>query len=325
MVPFQYVRAHNDAEAIAAGAQPQTRFIAGGTNLLDLMKYGIEAPARLVDINGLGLDSIDAKPDGPLIIGALARNSDTAYHPDVRERFPMLSEALLSGASPQLRNMATVGGNLLQRTRCYYFYDTAFACNKRQPGSGCDAIQGYNRIHAVLGTSEKCIAAHPSDMAVALVALDALIHTKGSEGERTIPLTDFYLEPGDTPERETVLKPGELITQIEIPPLDFARRSTYRKVRDRSSYAFALVSVAAAVQMIDGRIQSARLAFGGIGSIPWRSREAEQVLAGSAPGQKAFDKAADAVVHDARPREHNRFKVALARRTLAVTLRQLTA
>jgi xanthine dehydrogenase YagS FAD-binding subunit len=299
-------------------------FIAGGTNLLDLMKLQVETPAKLVDISRLDLASIDDRDDGGLTIGALVPNSDLAADPRIIARYEVLSRALLSGASGQLRNKASTGGNLLQRTRCYYFYDTSSRCNKRVPRSGCDAIGGENRILAVLGTSEHCIATHPSDMAVAMRALDAMIMTLKPDGERRrIPIHDLYRLPGHTPHIETSLEQGELITHVELPQPP-AGRQAYRKVRDRASYAFALVSVAAIVQVADGKIESASLAFGGLGPMPWRDAAVEAALLGHAPTDAAFAAAADALVAQAKGHGSNDFKIPLARRTLITTLRDLT-
>jgi xanthine dehydrogenase YagS FAD-binding subunit len=324
MKPFDYARAGTVDEALAAGAGGG-RYIAGGTNLIDLMKLQVETPAMLVDISRLALDRVEEIDGGGVRIGALVPNSDLAAHPLIRARYPMLSRALLAGASAQLRNKATTGGNLLQRTRCYYFYETAAACNKREPGSGCAAIGGFNRIHAVLGISESCIASHPSDMAVALRALDAVVVTALSDGgERRIALGDLYRLPGDTPEIETNLKPGELIIAIDLPAPPSGRQ-LYRKVRDRASYAFALVSIAAAVAIKDGVVSSAQLAFGGLAPMPWRSAEAEAALVGNPAGTEAFEAAADALLEGARGHGHNDFKIVLARRTLIASLRDLTA
>jgi len=324
MRPFEYARAGTVNEALAAGAGGG-RYIAGGTNLIDLMKLQVETPARLVDISRLALDGVEQIAGGGVRIGALVPNSDLAAHPLIRAHYPMLSRALLAGASAQLRNKASTAGNLLQRTRCYYFYETAAACNKREPGSGCDAIGGFNRIHAVLGGSESCIATHPSDMAVALRALDAVVVTALPDGgERRIALGDLYRLPGDTPEIETNLRPGELITAIELPAPPPGRQ-LYRKVRDRASYAFALVSIAAAVAVEDGVVTSARLAFGGLAPMPWRSAEAEAALVGKPAGTEAFEAAADALLRAARGYGHNDFKIVLARRTLIACLRDLTA
>src|SRR5579864_1526454 len=294
MIPFEYTRATTETEALQRGAGPRAVFIAGGTTLIDLMKLDVMLPAALVDINNLPLNKIEVLPDGGLRVGAMVRNSDFAYHDAVVKRFPVLSQALLAGASPQLRNMATTGGNLMQRTRCYYFRDTAYACNKRQPGSGCAAIEGFNRIHAVLGGSEQCIATHPSDMAVALVALDAVVHIKSpSGGERKVAAGDFHLLPGNTPQRETVVEPGELITYVTIPSSKFAARSAYVKLRDRASYEFALASAGAALDLQGNKIHAARLVLGGVATKPWRSQEAEHALTGSVADEKTFHAAAE--------------------------------
>ena len=324
MRTFDYVRA-DSPEAAVGGIGDGARFIAGGTNLLDLMKLQIETPSKLIDISRLDLAGIEESGDGGLKIGALVPNSDLAADARVIERYPVLSRALLAGASGQLRNKATTGGNLLQRTRCYYFYDTATACNKREPGSGCSAIGGFNRIHAVLGTSDQCIATHPGDMPVAMRALDATILTLRPDGDkRRISIHDFYRLPGDTPQIETVLMPGELITHVELPPAP-AGRQLYRKVRDRASYAFALVSVAAIVAVEDGRIASARLAFGGLGPMPWRDDAVEAALIGQPPSTKAFEAAADALLANAKGHGANDFKIPLIRRTLIACLRDLTS
>lgn len=321
MKPFSYARPATPEEAVAAFT-PGARFIAGGTNLLDLMKLQIETPEALIDISRLDLAEV-REQDGGLLIGATVTNADLAAHPLVRARYPMLARALLSGASAQLRNKASVGGNLLQRTRCYYFYDTAAPCNKREPGIGCNAQGGYNRIHAILGASDDCIATHPSDMAVALTALEAEVLTLGPDGPRRFPLAALYRLPGNTPEREYSLLPGELITHVALPPPPPGRQ-TYRKVRDRASYAFALVSVAGAVAVEGGIVTSARLTFGGLAPVPWRSAEAEAALVGKPATRASFDAAADALLADARPQGHNDFKVPLARRVLIATLTQLT-
>ncbi len=322
---FDYAKADSAEAATREGAVADTKFIAGGTNLLDLMKLQIETPARLVDISRLPLTDIEEIDGGGIRIGALVPNSDLAADPIIRERYEVLSRALLAGASGQLRNKASTGGNLLQRTRCYYFYETAARCNKRVPGAGCDAQEGFNRILAVLGTSDKCIATHPSDMAVAMRALDATIVTLGSDGERRrIPIGDFYRLPGDTPDIENVLRAGELITHVELPPAP-AGKQTYRKVRDRASYAFALVSVAGIVAVEDGKITSARLAFGGLGPMPWRNEAVENALVGQAPSDALFGQAADLLLRDAKGFGSNDFKIPLTRRTLIATLRELTA
>jgi xanthine dehydrogenase YagS FAD-binding subunit len=331
MRPFDYSAATDVAQATQLVAMsPRTRFIAGGTTLVDLMKLDVETPTRLVDINGLGarhayLNEIGPLPDGGLRIGALVRNSDLAWSTVVKERYPVLSEALLAGASGQIRNMASVGGNLMQRTRCYYFRDTAMPCNKREPGSGCSAIEGHNRIHAVLGTSNQCIATSPGDMPVALVALDATVRVSGPQGERTIPLVDFHLLPGAHPERETVLRQGEMITAVDVPALPWARRSHYRKVRDRASYAFALASAAVALDLDGTRIRNARVALGGVGTKPWRSPEAERALVGQPATPAAFRAAAEEALRGAKGYQENAFKIELAKRTLVRALTTVTA
>ena len=323
MHPFSYERPTDVAQAVALAQQPGARFIGGGTNLLDLMKNGVETPQRLIDVSRLPLAAIIELPQGGLRIGALARNSDTANHPLVRQRYPLLSQAFLSGASPQLRNMATIGGNLMQRTRCYYFYDTAFdMCNKRQPGSGCAAREGYNRIHAILGASEQCIATNPSDMSVALAALDAVVRVRGPNGERAIAMTDFHTLPGDTPQRDSVLQPGELILGVDLPPPLHAEHSHYLKVRDRASYAFALVSVAAALRMENAVVREARIALGGVAHKPWRAREAEGILVGQALTTEVLDQCAAAALAGAKGYEHNSFKIALAQRAITRALRK---
>jgi len=316
MNPFTYKRATDQSGAIREVAgNANAKFLAGGTNLIDLMKMNVQQPAELVDINRLALKRIEKTTTG-LRIGALASNSEVATNALVRENFPVLSEALLAGASPQLRNMATVGGNLLQRTRCYYFMDTAFPCNKRVPGSGCPAIPGFNRIHAILGASDKCIAVHPSDMAVALAALDAVVNVEGAAGARQIPIIDFHRLPGDTPHVDTNLRADELIVSVDLPSSAFARRSRYLKIRDRAQYAFALVSVAAALDVQQGRIGAARLALGGVAHKPWRALEAEKILTGAQANAQTFKAAAEAVVKDAVPQKHNAFKIELARRAV---------
>ncbi|WP_454279225.1 FAD binding domain-containing protein [Sphingomonas sp. Marseille-Q8236] len=321
---FDYARADSIGTATRDGAVPGARFIAGGTNLLDLMKLQVETPDTLIDISRLALTEIEEREDGGLTIGALVPNSDLAADPRVIERYPVLSRALLAGASGQLRNKASTGGNLLQRTRCYYFYDPATPCNKRDPGSGCSAIGGENRILAILGTSDQCIATHPSDMAVAMRALEAVIITRKPDGDRRrIAIGEFYRLPGTTPEIENVLEPGELITHVELPPAPEGKQ-TYRKVRDRASYAFALVSVAGIVAVEGGRIASARLAFGGLGPMPWRNEAVEAALVGQEPTDAAFHAAADALLADARGYGSNDFKIPLTRRTLVATLSELT-
>jgi xanthine dehydrogenase YagS FAD-binding subunit len=324
MKPFRYERAQDMAAAVATlRGEPGGAFLAGGTNLVDLMKVGVAAPDVLVDVRRLTAKEIEERPDGGLRIGAAVTNSDLAADRRVRERFPVLSQALLSGASGRLRNLATVGGNLLQRTRCVYFYDTATPCNKRHAGSGCSAISGYTRYHAILGASESCVATHPSDMAVALAALDATVRVLGPDGERTIPLVDLHRLPGDEPERDTVLSHGELITAVDVPASPFAERSRYYKVRDRASYAFALVSVAAALDLADGTVREARLAFGGVAHKPWRATRAEAALRGAPTTEEAFRRAADEELAGAQPLADNAFKLPLLRNTLALVLRQL--
>ena len=324
MRTFTYERVTTVDAAIRAAAQPDAKFVAGGTNLLDLMKLEIEHPAHLVDVNALPLTQIEDTAEGGLRVGALVRNADLATDQRVRARYPVLSRALLAGASPQLRNMATTGGNLLQRTRCYYFYDPAMPCNKRQPGSGCSALQGFNRSHAIVGVSDACIAVHPSDMAVAMRALDAQVETaSATQGRRVIPIADFHRLPGNTPHIETTLRQGELITAVVLPPPPRGRQ-IYRKVRDRASYAFALVSVAAIVDTQDGTIRGARIACGGLAHAPWRKPEAERALAGRAANDRAFAATADALLEGATPARHNGFKVALAKRTISSVLAQAT-
>ncbi len=326
MHPFTYLEADSaDAAIRAVGREAGSVFFAGGTTLIDLMKIDVMTPAGLVDINRLQYSSIDVAGDG-VTIGANVRNSALAHHVAIRERFPVLSEALLAGASAQLRNMASTAGNLMQRTRCAYFRDVNAKCNKREPGSGCDALDGFNRMHAILGTSDRCIATHPSDMCVALIALDAVVHTQQSGGaKREIPLTEFYLLPGDTPERETVLEQGELITHVYIPEQAAASHSHYLKVRDRSSYEFALASAAVGLEVKRNTIVAAKVALGGVGTIPWRSREAEQVLQGKPAERTTFQAAAEAALAGAKPLEHNAFKVDLAKRTLVYALSELQA
>jgi xanthine dehydrogenase YagS FAD-binding subunit len=320
MKPFRYERASGVASACASAAEPAAKFVAGGTNLIDLMKLQIETPARLVDIGPLPLADIEETADGGLRVGALVTNSALAADLRVRRRYPLLSQAILSGASTQIRNKATTGGNLLQRTRCPYFYDTTKPCNKRAPGSGCAALAGLNRMNAVLGVSDDCIAAHPSDMAVAMTALDARVETVAPDGaSRTIPIDTLYRAPGNTPHVETVLAPGELIRSVLLPPPPPGRQ-VYRKVRDRASFAFALVSVAAIVARQDDRVRAARVAFGGVSYKPWRSGEAEAALAGAAVARASFDAAGVAALRNARGYGHNDFKIPLARRTLRATL-----
>jgi xanthine dehydrogenase YagS FAD-binding subunit len=313
MNPFEYQRPPDISTTLAAFSSG-AKFLAGGTNLIDLMKNGVEKPAKLIDINRVGLDDIQRLPDGGIRLGALARNADTANHPLVREHYPLLSRAILSGASPQLRNLATNGGNLLQRTRCPYFMYPEFpACNKRLPGSGCAAIGGTNRMHAILGMSDACVAVHPSDMCVALAALDATVRVRGSSGERSLAFPDFHRLPGDSPEIDTNLKEGELIVAIDLPPSLYAGHSHYLKIRDRASYDFALVSVAAALEIESGRIRSARIALGGVAHKPWRAESAEQLLTGQPLNPQAIEAAANESVRGARPLAQNAFKVQLAR------------
>ena len=323
MINFQYSRAADVADAVRQiAANPEARFIAGGTNLIDLMKYQVERPPRLIDISRLPLTSVEETMGGGLRIGALVPNTDLAYHPLVEQRYPILSSAIMSGASQQLRNMASTGGNLVQRTRCFYFYDVTMACNKRQPGSGCAAIKGINRINAVLGTSESCIATHPSDMCVALAVLDARVHITGPSGSREIAVVDFHRLPGDTPQIDNNLRRDEIITAIELPAQGFAANHSYLKIRDRLSYAFALVSVAAALELEGGRIKTGRLALGGVAHKPWRDAEAEAMLRGQTAGPEAFARAADALLRDAKGFGHNDFKIDLARRAIVRTLTQ---
>ncbi len=322
MKPFAYTRATTNQIAIQTVARDQAnRFIAGGTNLVDLMKEDVEQPNHLVDINRLQLTRIEER-NGGLRLGALARNSDTANHRLVRESYPLVTQAILSGASAQLRNAATNGGNLMQRTRCYYFYDPALPCNKREPGSGCGALEGFNRMHAILGASTQCIATHPSDMCVALTALEAVVQVEGPQGTRTIPFAEFHRLPGDTPQLDTNLKHGELITAIDLPASAkvFAPNSYYLKVRDRASYAFALVSVAAALQIQNGTIRQARVALGGVAHKPWRAPEAEAVLNGAPVNQQTFRRAAEAALEKAQGYKHNSFKIELGKRAIVRAL-----
>lgn len=324
MHPFTFIRTNDTATAIkAAKENAHSKFIGGGTNLVDLMKMNIEKPDKLIDIASLPLKKIEKLSNGNILIGALVTNSDLAYDGNIRSKFPLLSQAILAGASPQLRNMATTGGNLLQRTRCYYFYDTATPCNKREPGSGCSAIKGYNRIHAVLGTSDKCIATHPSDMCVAMVALDTIIHVQGTNGERTIKFSEFHILPGDHPEIENTLQQGELITAVEIPALSFAKNSAYLKVRDRASYDFALASAAVALDIKGGIIKNARIAFGGIATKPWRALDAEESLKGKNVAVNNFKDAADIALKSANGYQFNSFKIELAKRTLISALKKI--
>lgn len=324
MIPVAYRRASGITEAIALAGYDGHRLLGGGTNLVDLMRKGVERPETLVDVSGLS-DRIEEIAGGGLLIGAAARNSVVAAHPLVRTRYPMLARAILAGASAQIRNMATVGGNLMQRTRCLYFADTAGSrCNKRDPGSGCDARGGFTRYHAILGASPACIATHPSDMAVALAALDARVHIAGAEGERVVALDDFYRLPGEHPEVETTLAPGEVIAAVELPSSALAARSTYRKVRDRASYAFALISVAAAVAVEGDRVADVRVALGGVAAKPWRAREAEAVLRGALTNAETFARAADMELRAAVAEPGNAFKIPLVQRTLAAVLAELS-
>ncbi|NEB74744.1 xanthine dehydrogenase family protein subunit M [Streptomyces sp. SID14478] len=325
MKPFAYVRARSVEEATAAYAgQPRARYLGGGTNLVDLMKLGVEQPAALIDISRLPLAAVDELPDGSVRAGATVRNSDLAAHPLIRDRYPVLAQAILAGASGQLRNVATTGGNLLQRTRCPYFQDTSKPCNKREPGTGCGAREGVHRDHAVLGHSEQCIATHPSDMAVALAALDARVELSGPDGQRTLPVTEFHRLPGDSPQRDTEIAPGELITGVVLPPAVAGLPSAYRKARDRASYAFALASVAVVLDVTDGVVRHARIAFGGLAHRPWRARRAEEALVGERAGDDAFLRALDAELAAAEPLRDNAYKVALARNLAGDVLRRLT-
>jgi xanthine dehydrogenase YagS FAD-binding subunit len=322
MRPFTYSRAGALDDALAALRNPQAKLLAGGTNLLDLMKGDVEHPVALVDITRLPLADVTELPGGGLRLGALVRNSDAANHPLVRNRYPLLSQALVAGASPQLRNMATVGGNLLQRTRCHYFYDVAYReCNKRAPGTGCAAREGHNRQHAILGASDQCVATHPSDMAVALAALEAVVQVRGPSGARAIPLADFHRLPGDTPHLDTNLARDELIVAVDLPPSPFAGHAHYLKVRDRASYAFALVSVAAALDLDAGRVRSVRIALGGVAHKPWRALDAERRLIGNPLGTEAIVAAGAAAVAGARPLAENAFKVRLAEQAVVQALR----
>jgi xanthine dehydrogenase YagS FAD-binding subunit len=328
MNPFSYFSAKSPEQAIGEfAAHPQGCYLGGGTNLIDNLKLNILQPDRLIDVRKIGLDQITSGNDGSLKIGASVTNSDLAYHPLVRKNYPVLSQAILAGASPQLRNAATTAGNLLQKTRCYYFRDAdnASPCNKRHPGSGCAAIDGFNRIHAVLGTSNKCIATHPSDMDVALMALDAVILAQSSAGNRSIPIADFYIAYGEDPARENVLQPGELITSVLLPPTAWFARSAYEKARDRASYEFALASAAVVLDMDNGTIRDCRVALGGIATKPWRALEAEKMLRGNKAGDDLFRSAADAELKPAVPQKYNAFKIEMARRILAGTLKKVSA
>jgi xanthine dehydrogenase YagS FAD-binding subunit len=327
MKTFEFIRPADPAAAVTTAAQAKTaqqgadvRFLAGGTTLVDLMKLSVETPSRVLDINRLPLDTIEAMPDGGLKIGATVRNSDLARHATVQRDYAVLSQAILQGASAQLRNMATTAGNLLQRTRCVYFRDTAMACNKREPGTGCPAINGFNRSLAVLGTSEHCIATNPSDMCVAMAALEATIYVEGPKGARAIPIGEFHLLPGNTPQRETVLEPGDLITYVTLPPPVAGSKQVYLKLRDRASYEFALASAAVVITIAGGNVSMARIALGGVGTKPWRSAEAEAVLNGQPATAANFRKAAEAALRDAKPQSENGFKIELAKRCLAHAL-----
>lgn len=315
MTPFTYSKPSSISEAVGMMG-PASQLIAGGTNLLDLMKENIARPEQLIDITGLPLSGIEETADGGLMIGALVSNADLAWHPLIEQRFPLLAQAILAGASAQLRNMASTGGNLLQRTRCYYFYDTGTPCNKREPGSGCPAREGLNRIHAILGASDACVAVHPSDMCVALAALEAVVHVQGRSGTRNIAFADFHRLPGDTPQRDNNLADDELIIAIELPRPRFAQHSHYLKIRDRASYAFALVSVAAALELDGERIVEARIALGGVAHKPWRDTAVEALLKGKPATAETFAQAADTLLANARPLSHNRFKLKLANRAI---------
>lgn len=319
MTPFSYHKPISVSEAVNL-ADACSHFIAGGTNLVDLMKENVVRPKRLIDISGLGLDGIHSTPGGGVLIGAGVSNADLAWHPMIEQHYPLLSDAILAGASPQLRNMASTGGNLLQRTRCYYFYDTGLPCNKREPGSGCPARTGMNRIHAILGASEACVATHPSDMCVALAALEAVVHVQRPSGARQIPFADFHRLPGDTPERDNQLAFDELVTGIELPPPVFENHYRYLKIRDRASYAFALVSVAAALNFDGEVIRQARLALGGVAHKPWRDLAVERMLVGQVPSEALFTRAAQTLLQGAQPLSHNGFKVTLAQRAIVRAL-----
>lgn len=326
MINFDYIKARDVGDAVKQiGADPNARFIAGGTNLIDLIKENVARPTRLIDITGLPLTEIEETDAGGLRIGALVPNSDLAYDERIKKDYPLLSSAILAGASAQLRNMASTGGNLLQRTRCLYFYDASMPCNKREPGTGCGAIDGFNRMNAVLGWSQSCIAVHPSDMCVALAVLEATVHVTGPKGERVIPFADFHRLPGDTPELDTNLAHDEIIIAVELPPEGFNRNYSYLKIRDRLSYAFALVSVAAGLELENGAIKSGRVALGGVAHKPWRIPDAERSLKGQRPDRKVFAEVADAILRDASGFAHNSFKIELARRAIVRTLEQAAA
>ncbi len=332
MEAFHFIQAATPQQAIAEGRKTPTaqlnatvRFVAGGTNLTDLMKLNVERPTEVIDINRLQLGEIESLPDGGLRLGALARNADVAHHPVVQRDYAVLSQALLAGASPQIRNMATTAGNLLQRTRCVYFRSTEHRCNKRAPGSGCDAMDGHNRMLAILGTSDHCIATNPSDQNVALAALEATVHIQGPRGERSVPIAEFYLLPGRTPNIETVLQPGDVITAVTLPPVAPDTRSVYLKLRDRAAYEFALASAAVVAQTANGRLQRVRVALGGVGTVPWRAHEAEHLLEGQPASPELFRRAAAAALRDAKPRQENAFKIELAQRCLTHALTTVTA
>ncbi|WP_373057638.1 xanthine dehydrogenase family protein subunit M [Zunongwangia sp. H14] len=323
MRPFKFIKAEDVDSAVSdISTNEQAKFIAGGTNLLDLMKIDVMQPRNIIDITGLGLNKIEETGEGGLRLGALVTNADTAYHEEVHKKYPILSHAILAGASPQLRNKATDGGNLLQRTRCYYFYDTTTPCNKREPGSGCSAINGYNRMHAILGASEKCIAVHPSDMCVALAALGAVVQVEGPEAKRAIPFDNFHRLPGDEPEKDTNLLADEIITSIDLPPEGFAENFAYLKNRDRASYAFALVSVAVGLQMNNEKIEEARIALGGVAHKPWRDKKAEALLQNKAATMENFQKVADEILKEAKGYTYNKFKIELAKRSIVRALMQ---
>ena len=323
MINFQYARANDVADAVRLIADdPNAKFVAGGTNLIDLMQMDVERPTKVIDITRLPLKQVENTPGGGLRIGALVPNTDLAYHPLVEQRYPVLASAIMAGASQQLRNMASTGGNLLQRTRCHYFYDIATPCNKREPGSGCSAIDGYNRMHAILGSSEACIATHPSDMCVALAMLDSKVHVSSASGDRVIAFAEFHRLPGETPQRDTNLNAGEIITAVELPPKGFATNYTYLKIRDRLSYAFGLVSIAVGLELDGDTIKEARFALGGVAHKPWRDPQAESALRGQPANAATFAHAADVLLHDAKGYAHNAFKIDLARRCIARALTQ---
>jgi xanthine dehydrogenase YagS FAD-binding subunit len=323
MINFRYARAGDIADALRLVARdPAAKFVAGGTNLIDLMKMDVERPTKVIDINRLPLNQVERTPNGGVRIGALVRNTDLAYHPLIEKHYPVLASAIMAGASQQLRNMASTGGNLLQRTRCHYFYDTATPCNKREPGSGCSAIHGHNRMHAILGASDACIAVHPSDMCVALALLEAEIHVTGASGDRVIAFADFHRLPGDTPQRDTNLNAGEIITAVELPPEGFSKNYTYLKIRDRLSYAFALVSVAVGLELNGAVIADGRLALGGVAHKPWRDPQTEAALRGQPANAETFSRVADILLRDVKGYQHNRFKIDLVRRCLVRALTQ---